>query len=107
LTTLEISTKSVLEKADRLWSLHDQKQVREDELKSTITTLVEFITQEMQPESPCCQHICDEVEEDWLDDSLAPKSLSVEMKEGMKALTQPDLEDERKWEEKTETPQRS
>jgi hypothetical protein len=91
---LEISTKSIVKKIDRLWSLHDREQVREDELKSSIATLVEVTTQETQPESPCCQQVCDEVEEAWSGKSLAPQTLSVEMKECTEALTQPDLEDE-------------
>jgi len=44
----------------------------------TIATLEKVIIEEL---------ICDEVEEDWSRDSLAPKYLSLEMKEGMKALT--------------------
>jgi len=62
-------------------------------LNSSIETLTGIITQETHPESPCCQQVCDEFEEDWSNDSLSPKSLSMELEEGTKALTQPDLED--------------
>jgi hypothetical protein len=62
-------------------------------LNLSIATLKKVITQETQLESPCCQQVCDEVEEDCSDDSLAPKYLIVETREGTKELTQPNLED--------------
>lgn len=48
----------------------------------------------MQPKSPCCQQVWDEVEEAWLGKSLAPQTLSGETKKCTEVLTQPNLEDE-------------
>jgi hypothetical protein len=53
LTSLDISTKSLLEKGYQLQDLHDQKQVHEDDMKTSNATLVKFTTQETQLMPPC------------------------------------------------------